>query len=427
MPSTSLRYRQQYLHLEDVSLHALAQQFGTPFYVYATAELRRTYQAMEDALSALPHLICFAVKANSHSAVIRAFAELGAGADVVSEGEIRRAIHAGVAPNKIVYSGVGKKPTEIRYALEQGILQFNVEAEREIEMISKTASELGLKANVALRVNPDVNAETHEKITTGRYEDKFGIHLSEVMPLVEKIHQLPNLTFSGYSMHIGSQLTSLEPFREAFVRLRQLTEDTRRQGFAVSRLDLGGGLGVIYNPTGSLPPTIESYGDLVYEIFADLDVHLVFEPGRSLVANAGVLVTQVILIKHSGGNTYAVVDAAMNDLMRVALYDAYHDILPVQRPRSKGERHHYDIVGPVCESSDLFGRERILPPLSEGDLLVIDTAGAYGSSMSSQYNSRPLVAEVMVADGEASLIRPRSSYEDLYALESIPEWLHAIA
>ena len=423
MPSPSLRYRNQHLHLEEVSLHELAQRYGTPFYVYSVAELRRTYQAMEDALSAIDHLICFAVKANSHAAVIRAFAELGAGADVVSEGEIRRALNAGVPADKIVYSGVGKKPSEIEFALKKGILQFNVEAERELEMISESAVKMNLTASVALRINPDVDAETHEKITTGRLEDKFGIHLDEVMPLVEKIHRLPHLKFTGYSMHIGSQLTSLEPFREAFVRMRRLTELTREKGYEITRLDLGGGLGVVYNPTGTLPPTVESYGDLVYEIFSDLKVQLVFEPGRSLVANAGVMVTEVILIKKSGGYTYAVVDSAMNDLMRVALYDAYHDILPVQRPRSLGQRQSYDIVGPVCESSDLFGRERLLPPLSEGDFLVMDTAGAYGSSMSSQYNSRPLVAEVMVCEDQAWLIRPRSTYEDLYRTETIPDVL----
>ena len=423
MPSSHLRYIDKHLHLEEVSLQELALTYGTPFYAYSTAELRQSYQAMQSALQDLNPLICFAVKANSHSAVIRTFAELGAGADVVSEGEIRRALNAGVAPEKIVYSGVGKKPSEIRFALQSGILQFNVEAERETEMISEAAQTLGVEAQVALRVNPDVDAETHEKITTGRLEDKFGIHFPEVMPLIEKIHRLPKLRFTGYSMHIGSQLTSLEPFRESFVRLRHLTEKTREHGFTVQRLDLGGGLGVIYNRTGILAPTVEAYGDLVYEIFSDLDVQLVFEPGRSLVANAGVLVTQVILIKRSGGYNYAVTDAAMNDLMRVALYDAYHEVLPVQRPHSKGQRQSYDIVGPVCESSDVFGRERLLPPLEEGDFLVIDTAGAYGSSMSSQYNSRPLVAEVMVSGNKAELVRPRSTYEDLYKAEVIPEWL----
>jgi diaminopimelate decarboxylase len=411
------------LHAEGVPLAAIAAAVGTPFYCYSTATLTRHYSVFSDAVAGLDALVCFAIKANSNIAVIRTLAELGAGADVVSEGELRRALAAGVPPNRIVFSGVGKTAHELAFAVDKGILQINVESEAELALLNQLACERGLRARVAVRVNPDVDANTHAKITTGRKENKFGIDWSIAHQVLRRATELPGIEVQGVAVHIGSQLTDLTPFREAFHRVRDLVAMLRADGIDIRRVDLGGGLGVPYEPDNHPPPSPAEYGQVVREAFGDLDLQVVLEPGRLLVANAGVLVSRVVHRKEGATRTFAIVDAAMNDLVRPAMYDAHHDIVPVAEPAAGGARELVDVVGPVCESSDVFAKQRAMPPLRAGDLLAMRSAGAYGATMSSMYNSRLLVPEVLVKGQEFAVVRARPTYDEMLALESLPDWM----
>ncbi len=409
------------LHAEAVPLADIAARVGTPFYCYSTATLARHFTVFSEAVAGLDSLICFALKANSNLAVIRTLGELGAGADVVSEGELRRALAAGIPAGRIVFSGVGKTDRELGLALEKGILQINVESEPELMALNRLASERGVRAPIAIRVNPDIDAGTHAKITTGRKENKFGIEWTRAHQVYKLAAELPGIDVQGVAVHIGSQLTDLAPFREAFRRVRDLVAMLAADGIRLRRIDLGGGLGVPYDQ--EQPPLPAEYGKVVRETLGDLGLQLVFEPGRLLVGNAGLLVTRVVYVKEGATRTFAIVDAAMNDLMRPSLYDAYHAIMPVAEPAATAEPRPIDVVGPVCETGDTFAVQRPLPPLSAGDLLVLGTAGAYGASMASAYNSRQLVPEVLVKGDMFAVVRARPTYDEMLALESLPDWL----
>ena len=417
-------YRNGQMFVEDVAIARIAAQVGTPFYCYSTATLTRHYEVLRQALAGLDASICYAVKANSNIAVIRTLGLLGAGADVVSEGEMRRALAAGIPPERIVFSGVGKTRAELASALDQGILQINVESEPELLLLNDIAMERGKRAAIGIRVNPDIDAQTHAKITTGRKENKFGIEWGHALPVLRRANNLPGITLASVAMHIGSQLTDLTPFRAAFTRLRELVLALRAESIDVRRLDLGGGLGVPYErEKEEIPPLPADYGALIKEILGDLGCSLLLEPGRLLVGNAGVLVSQVLFVKHGSSRNFVICDAAMNDLVRPAMYDAHHDILPVTEPAQGVKRAPFDVVGPVCETGDTFARQRSLPPLQEGDLIVFGTAGAYGASMASTYNSRKLVPEVLVKGDHFAVVRARPSYEQMFSLESVPEWV----
>jgi diaminopimelate decarboxylase len=414
-------YRAGELHAEDVPLARIAAAVGTPVYCYSSAAIGATYRRFAAALAGENAGIHYAVKANSNQAVIRLLARLGAGADVVSEGELRRALAAGVPADRIVFSGIGKTRSELAFALEQRICQINVESVPELEMLSAVASELGTSAAIALRVNPDVDARTHAKISTGKKENKFGIDIAHAAEAYRLAARLPGLRPVGLAVHIGSQLTDLAPFEAAFRRLVDLALDLRRDGLTVERLDLGGGLGVRYH--AEAPPAIEDYAALVRRLSHNLGFQLAFEPGRALVANAGVLVARVIHVKPGATRRFIIQDAAMNDLIRPALYDAWHEIVPVRQPDPAAPREPADVVGPVCESSDMFALGRPIPPVAPGDLLAILSTGAYGAVMSSSYNTRLLVPEVLVEGGEFAVIRPRPSYEDVLSQDRMPPWL----
>ncbi len=407
------------LHAEDVAVSAIARAVGTPFYCYSHATLARHAQVFTDSLKAVKPLVCFAVKSNSNIAVLKTLAAQGLGADVVSEGELRRALAAGIPANKIVFSGVGKTRSEMAFALEAGILQFNIESDRELFALDEVARGIGKKAPIALRVNPDVDAKTHAKISTGKKENKFGIDIDQAPDIYARAHALENIQVQGVSVHIGSQLTELAPFRAAYARVRTLVESLRKNGIAIRTIDLGGGLGVPYARDDAPPPPAE-YGALVTEMFGDFGADFIFEPGRLISGNAGILVTQVLYVKHAA-QTYVIVDAGMNDLMRPALYDAVHQIVPVQETGAKSAV--VSVVGPVCESTDIFLKDVSMPLPSEGDLLAFRTAGAYGASLSNTYNSRLLVPEVMVKGDKFAVIRPRPSYEEMLAAEAVPEWI----
>jgi diaminopimelate decarboxylase len=410
------------LHCEGVALSAIADAVGTPTYVYSTATLERHFKVFEAAFAPRKVLIAYAVKANGNLSVLRTLAALGAGADTVSEGEIRRALAAGVPPAKIVFSGVGKTNDEIEYALNQGVGEINVESEPELDRISEIAGRLGKPATVAIRVNPNVGAGGHAKIATGKAEDKFGVSFSEAARLYAKASADPALNPVGVACHIGSQITDLSPMRQAFAKMRGLVEELRASGLDVRRLDLGGGLGVPYFNQTEHPPEPADYAAMIDEVVKGLDVELAFEPGRVIAANAGVLLARVIHIHaRPEGRRFLVLDAGMNDLVRPAMYDAFHDIRPVQ-PRA-GEPVLYDVVGPVCETGDTFARERLLPPLEAGDLVAFMSAGAYGATMSSEYNARPLVAEVLVKDDRWAVVRRRPSYDEMMAAEQPADWL----
>ncbi len=413
-------YRNGALCAEEVPLADIAAAIGTPFYCYSLAALRRRYREFETALAKLPATICFALKANSNLAVVSALAELGAGADVVSAGELKIALAAGVAPEKIVFSGVGKTEAEMAAALAAGILQINVESEAEIADIERVAKRLNKRAAVAIRINPDVAANTHAKIATGKAENKFGIDLDHAPAAYARAAASPNLTVAGLAVHIGSQLTELAPFREAFARLAALARELKRQGLPVARLDLGGGLGVAYQ--SERPPGTEEYAGLIGEIFGGLGCDLLFEPGRYLTAEAGVLVTRIVRVKEGISHRFVIVDAGMNDLMRPALYEAAHAILPVRAPAPDAVLSPVEIVGPVCETADTFARDRRMPPLATNDLLAIMAAGAYGAVMASEYNARPLVPEAMVNGAEFAVIRPRPGAEALMSRDRLPQW-----
>ena len=412
-------YRQGELWCEGVRLSQIAAAVGTPAYVYSTATLERHYRAFDDAFRG-EALIAYAVKANSNLSVLKTLADLGAGADTVSEGEIRRALAAGVPPERIVFSGVGKTREEIDYALSIGVAEINVESEPELELIAEVAAAKGLRAPIALRVNPDVAAGSHAKIATGKAENKFGVPFAEARRLYARASNNAHLRPVGVACHIGSQITDLAPFEAAFRRMRSLVEDLRLEGMTVERLDLGGGLGVPYFNQPE-PPHPSAYAEMVRRVTRGLDVRLAFEPGRAIAANAGVLLTRVIHINaRPEGRKFLVVDAAMNDLIRPAMYDAFHDIRAVL-PRE--ERAVYDVVGPICETGDTFARDRELPRFEAGDLAAFMSAGAYGGTMSSEYNSRPLAAEVLVRGDRFAVVRKRPTYEDMLAREPLAEWL----
>jgi diaminopimelate decarboxylase len=417
------QYRGGVLHAEDVSLARIAAEVGTPFYCYATATLERHYRVLKEAFARLDPLICYAIKANSNQAVIKTLARLGAGMDVVSEGELRRARAAGVPANKIIFAGVGKTTAEIAYALREDILGFNVESEPELLALSKVATELGRTARIALRVNPDVDARTHAKIATGKAENKFGISVLDAKHLFGRAAGLPGLEVWGIHMHIGSQITDMAPFRNAFALMRELVVDLRKAGRDIRHVDLGGGLGVPYRDSDPVPPSPAEYAAVVQETLGDLGLKIVLEPGRMIVANAGILVSRVIHNKTTREKTFLIVDAAMNDLIRPTLYEAYHEIWPVNEQPAGRALVAQDVVGPVCETGDYLALNRQLPPLAGGDLVAVMTAGAYGAVMSSTYNTRLLVPEVLVNGGAYAVVRPRPTYDDLIGLDRLPGWL----
>lgn len=409
------------LHAERVPLRRIAETAGTPAYVYSAATLVHHYRTFADAFAGQDVTICFAVKANSNQAVLTTLAREGAGADVLSEGELRRALAAGIPGEKIVISGVGKTREEIALALEAGIGQINVESTAEMELISEVAAAKGKAAPIAVRVNPDVDARTHEKITTGRKENKFGIDLTLAPGAYARAAELPGLEPVGVAVHIGSQLIDLAPFRDAFSLVAELVETLRAAGHDIRRVDLGGGLGIPY--CEEVPPPPAEYAAMVKDTTAHLGIEVVLEPGRMIAGNAGILLTRVLYVKQGTAKSFVVVDAGMNDLMRPALYDAWHAIVPVVEPPKDAEIREMDVVGPVCETADIFGHDRPLPMLKSGDLLAIRSAGAYGAVMASTYNTRPLVAEVMVKDDAQAVIRPRQALAELIGADRLPEWL----
>ena len=416
-------YHNGQLHAEDVALSTIAESVGTPFYCYSAATLTRHYTLFKEALDPLPNLICYAVKSNSNLAVLKLLGDLGAGMDVVSIGEYYRAKAAGVPGERIVFSGVGKSRDEMRTALAGGIRQFNVESDPELEALSQVATSMGLIAPVTLRVNPDVDAKTHEKISTGRKEDKFGVPISRAREIYARAAQLPGLKVIGVDMHIGSQLTDLAPFEAAYVKMAALVRELRADGHVIERLDLGGGLGIPYTRANDAPPLPLDYGAMVKRVLGDLDCEIEIEPGRLISGNAGVLVAEVIYRKQAEEREFLIVDAAMNDLVRPAMYGAHHDIEPLIEAPAGAPLMPVDIVGPICESGDTFAKQRALPFVAAGERIAFRSAGAYGAVMSSEYNSRPLVPEVLVAGDHFAVIRPRPSYEEMLARDSIPDWL----
>lgn len=417
------QYRDGRLCAEAVPLARIAEEVGTPFYCYATATIERHYRVFADAFAGLDATICYAVKANSNIAVIGTLARLGAGADVVSAGELKRALAAGVPPGRIVFSGIGKTGDEMAAALKAGVLQINVESEPELDVLGEVAGSLGVDAPVAIRINPDVDAGTHQKITTGKSENKFGIEWTRARAVYSRAAAMPAISVVGVAVHIGSQVTDLAPFRDAYVRMRDLVAMLRADGHPIERLDLGGGLGIPYGD--EVTPTPEEYAATVKSAIADLDCHIILEPGRVIVGNAGVLVTRVVHVKEGAMRTFVIVDAAMNDLLRPALYNAAHAIVPVTEAAAGTELMEVDVVGPICETADTFGSGRLLPAMKAGDLLAVRTAGAYGAVMASTYNARPLVPETLVKDATYAVVRERMSVDDMLARESFPPWLAA--
>lgn len=415
-------YQNGELHAEGVAITDIAAKVGTPFYVYSTATLTRHFQLFQEALNGLDHLICFAVKSNSNQAVLAHMASLGAGMDVVSGGEYMRAKAAGVPGDKIVFSGIGKTAEEMRLALEGGIRQFNVESEPEMARLSRVALSLGVTAPITVRVNPDVDAKTHEKISTGRKEDKFGIPIARAREVYALAASLPGLEVIGIDVHIGSQLTDLEPFEIAYTKVAELTEQLRADGHTIRRLDLGGGLGIPYERSNSAPPLPIEYGEVIKRTVGHLGCEIEIEPGRLISGNAGLLVASTIYVKKGEDRDFLILDAAMNDLIRPAMYGSYHDIVPVVEPAPGAEQSPYDIVGPVCESGDTFAKQRNLPPVQEADLIAFRSAGAYGAVMSSEYNTRPLIPEVLVNGDQFAVIRARPSFDDMINRDTIPQW-----
>jgi len=416
-------YRNGSLHAEDVALAEIAAAVGTPFYCYSTATLTRHYQLFTEALSPLPHLVCFAIKSLSNIAVLKTLGDLGAGMDVVSGGEYLRAKAAGVPGNRIVFSGVGKTRAEMRLVLEGGIRQFNVESEPELRALSAVASEMGVTAPITIRVNPDVDARTHEKIATGKKENKFGIPIDRAVAVYAEAAALPGIEVVGIDVHIGSQLTELEPFEQAFQKVADLTQTLRAAGHTIRRLDLGGGLGIPYTRSNEAPPLPQDYAAMIKRTLGHLDCEIEIEPGRLISGNAGILVSSVIYVKQGEGRDFLILDAAMNDLVRPSMYGAHHDILPVVEPAAGTEPRPYDIVGPVCETGDTFAKQRPLAPLAEGDLVAFRSAGAYGAVMASEYNTRPLIPEVLVKGDHFAVIRARPTFDEILNRDTIPEWL----
>ena len=416
-------YRNGTLHAEDVAIQEIAAAVGTPFYVYSTATLTRHYRLFTEALSPLPHLVCFAIKSLSNVAVLKTLGNLGAGMDVVSGGEYLRAKAAGVPGDRIVFSGVGKTREEMRLALTGGIRQFNVESEPEMRALSEVATSLGLTAPITIRVNPDVDARTHEKIATGKKENKFGIPIARASEVYAEAARLPGLQIVGIDVHIGSQLTELEPFEEAYLKVADLTRRLRAEGHTITRLDLGGGLGIPYARSNEAPPLPTDYGQLIKRTVGDLGCEIEIEPGRLISGNAGVLVSKVIYVKNGEGRDFLIVDAAMNDLVRPSMYGAHHDIIPVAEPPVAAPTQEFDVVGPVCETGDTFAKGRDMALVGEGDLIAFRSAGAYGAVMASEYNTRPLVPEVLVNGDQFAVIRARPTFDEILNRDSIPSWL----
>jgi diaminopimelate decarboxylase len=416
-------YRDGVLHAEAVNLAAVAAAVGTPFYCYSTATLERHYRVFAGAFSDVRALVCYSLKANSNQAVIKTLARLGAGADVVSEGELKRARAAGVPPDKIMFSGIGKTARELARAVDEGVLCVNVESEPELELLSEIARQKDRVANISLRVNPDVDPKTHAKIATGRSENKFGIPISRARDVYAHAAKLEGVRVAGVDMHIGSQITDLAPFDDAFALLSDFVRMLRADGHAIEHVDLGGGLGIPYRDDNEPPPHPDAYAALVKRATRDLDCTLIFEPGRLIVGNAGILVTQVLLVKRGEAKTFVVVDAAMNDLIRPTLYEAHHDIWPVAAAAPDARRVVADVVGPVCESGDFLALDRDMPQPQPGDFLAIMSAGAYGAVQAGTYNTRALVPEVLVREDQWALVRPRLEVDDLIALDRLPPWL----
>lgn len=414
-------YKDGALHAEGVALATIAAQVGTPFYCYSAGALRAAWREFADGIKGMKASVCYAMKANSNLAVIRLFGELGAGADIVSVGEMHRALAAGIPAKRIIYSGVGKKASELMAALQAGVGQINVESSSELETLNAVAGQLGVAPAITIRVNPDVDAGTHAKITTGRKENKFGIDIDLARDAYALAGRLPNLRVVGVAMHIGSQLTSLEPYRGAITRVRELIGQLRADGHAIDRFDIGGGLGIVY--ADEKPPSIPDFLAMVARETDGLGCELTFEPGRRLVGEAGVLVSEVILVKPGAAKTFVIVDAAMNDLIRPTLYEAWHDILPVRERRRDEATIRCDIVGPICESGDYLAQNRDLAPLAAGDLVMIRSAGAYGAVMASAYNTRPLAPEVMVDGTRFAVTRPRPTIEEMLSAERFPPWM----
>ena len=416
-------YRDGELYAEDVRIADIAAAVGTPFYLYSTATLTRHFQLFDEALDWADHLVCYAMKAASNQAILKTLAELGAGMDVVSGGEYARAKAAGVPGERIVFSGVGKTREEIRAALEGGIRQFNVESEPEMRVISEVATSLGKTAPITVRVNPDVDAKTHEKIATGKSENKFGIPIAKAREVYAEAAALPGIKVIGIDLHIGSQLTDLQPYELAYKKVAELTEQLRADGHTITRLDLGGGLGIPYARSNEAPPLPSDYGKLIERTVGHLGCEIEIEPGRLIAGNAGILVSRVIYVKQGEGRQFLILDGAMNDLIRPAMYEAYHDIVPVIEPEAGIEQQAYDIVGPVCESGDTFAKNRMMPPLQDGDLVAFRSAGAYGAVMASEYNTRPLVPEVLAKGDQFAVIRPRPDFDEIINRDTIPAWL----
>ncbi|MFN3233499.1 MAG: diaminopimelate decarboxylase [Alphaproteobacteria bacterium] len=416
-------YKNGVLHAEDVPVPEIAASVGTPFYCYSSATLRRHYQVFSQAFSSLDPLVCYSVKANSNLAVLKTLAKEGSGADIVSEGELRRALQAGIPAAKIVFSGVGKTADEMAFALDAGIHQFNVESEPELLLLSKVAVSKSMTAAVAPRINPDVDARTHKKITTGTQQNKFGLPWESAGEVCQMTTELPGTQLVGLDVHIGSQLTDLEPYENAFSRVAELVRDLRQAGHSIERVDLGGGLGIPYHPDDPEPPHPDRYAALIERIIGPLGCEIILEPGRLIAGNAGIMVSKVIYVKTNGPRTFVIIDGAMNDLIRPSYYDAYHQIIPVTEPQAEMVLEPLDFVGPVCESADTFAVQRQSTPYNADDLVAFLSAGAYGAVMSSSYNSRPLIPEVLVDADRFAVTRRRPDYQEMLAGESIPDWL----
>jgi diaminopimelate decarboxylase len=416
-------YRDGALYAEDVPVAEIAAAVGTPFYCYSAATLRRHIRLFDEALDGMDHLVCFAMKSNSNLAVIKLIGDMGAGIDVVSIGEYLKARAAGVAGDRIVFSGIGKTRTEMRTALSGGIRQFNLESEPEMEALNEVALSLSLVAPVTIRVNPDVDAKTHAKIATGKSENKFGIPISRARAVYARAAALKGLDVVGIDVHIGSQLTDLAPFELAYAKVADLTRALRADGHDIRRLDLGGGLGIPYENSNTAPPLPQDYGQMIRRTVGDLGCEIEIEPGRLISGNAGIMVSEVIYVKSGEDRTFLILDSAMNDLMRPAMYEAHHDIIPVVEPALGIEPVQYDIVGPVCESGDTFAKARTMVPLGAGDLVAFRSAGAYGAVMASEYNTRPLIPEVLVQGDQFAVIRARPTYDELINRDTIPTWL----
>jgi diaminopimelate decarboxylase len=416
-------YKNGVLHAEDVDLREIAREVGTPFYVYSTATFLRHVEVLKEALGGLPHMICYAMKANSNQAILKLLGDAGCGMDVVSGGEYARAIAAGVPGERVVFSGVGKTRDEIAMAIKGGIRQINLESEPEMDVVSAVASDLGVIVPVTLRVNPDVDAKTHAKIATGKAENKFGIPIARAREVYARAASLPGLKVVGIDVHIGSQLTDLEPYETAFEMVADLTQELRADGHEITRLDLGGGLGIPYHNTNEAPPLPFDYGQVIKRTVGHLGCEIEIEPGRLIAGNAGLLVSKTIFVKEGDGRNFLIIDGAMNDLIRPAMYEAYHEIVPVIEPPAGAERLPIDIVGPICESGDTFAKQRPMPALMTDDLIAFRSAGAYGAVMSSEYNSRPLIPEVLVSGHQFAVIRARPSYAQMIERDTIPSWM----